>query len=163
VTERHARELLASEVGNVVFTLKNDIAADLYSENSALGRFVIEDGTLISGGGIIRSLAAETGSSARTVHLDEKFIIGDDGSLVDLTREPGKIDFYVTTHFLDYLDAGNLVLFRLRDLRQIDPVANMAFEHNLNFIFERELDRLNLILYQNDVKERHAEIENGGL
>jgi bifunctional enzyme CysN/CysC/sulfate adenylyltransferase subunit 1 len=163
VTERHARELLASEVGNVVFTLKNDIAADLYSENGALGRFVIEDGTLISGGGIIRGLAAETGTSARTVRLDEKFIIGDEGSLVDLTRERGKIDFYVTTHFLDYLDAGNLVLFRLRDLRQIDPVANMAFEHNLNFVFERELDRVNLILYQNNVKERHEEFESGGL
>jgi hypothetical protein len=42
-------------------------------------------------------------------------------------------------------------------------VANMAFEHNLNFIFEREQDRVNLILYQNDVKERREEFENGGL
>jgi hypothetical protein len=39
----------------------------------------------------------------------------------------------------------------------------MAFEHNLNFVFERELDRVNLILYQNDVKERSEEFESGGL
>jgi bifunctional enzyme CysN/CysC/sulfate adenylyltransferase subunit 1 len=33
VSERHAPELFATEVGNVVFSLKNDIAADLYGEN----------------------------------------------------------------------------------------------------------------------------------
>src|SRR5450631_3017584 len=44
VTERHAAELMPSEVGTVLFALKNDIAADLYSENIRLGRFVIEDG-----------------------------------------------------------------------------------------------------------------------
>jgi len=163
VTERHARELLATEVGNVVFALKNDIAADLYGENIALGRFVIEDGTLISGGGIIRGLAADSGSSAQTVRLDEKFIIGDDGSFVDLTKERREIDFYVTTPFLDYLAAGNRVLFRLRDPRQIEPVALMAFEHNLKFTFGREGDRVNLIIYRDAEQPAGGEIEFGGL
>ncbi len=163
VTERHARELLATEVGNVVFALKTDIAADLYSENTALGRFVIEDGTQICGGGIIRSLAAETGSAVQTIHLDEKFFVGEEGSLVDLTRERGQVDIYVTTAFLDYLEAGNRVLFRLRDPGQVEPVALMAFEHNLNFVFGREKDRVNLILYRHGAEPKPAEFEHGGL
>jgi sulfate adenylyltransferase subunit 1 len=163
VKERHGREILAAEVGNVVFALKNDIAADLYGENLALGRFVIEDGTQICGGGIIRSLAAETGSSAQTIHLDEKFIIGDDGSFVDLSRERGQVDFYVTTAFLDYLEGGNRVLFRLRDPRQIEPVALMAFEHNLNFLFTRNRDRVNLVLYKYGAEPVPAEFDFGGL
>lgn len=124
----------------MVFALKNDIAADLYSENIALGRFVVEDGALISGGCIIQSLSSEAGSSAQTIRLDEKFIINEDGSFVDLTRERGEIDFYVTTSFLDCLEAGNRVLFRLKDPGQVGPVALMAFEHDLNFIFNRNRD-----------------------
>ena len=163
VTERHGKEILAAEVGNVVFALKNDIAADLYGENTALGRFVIEDGTQICGGGIIRSLAAETGSVVQTIHLDEKFIIGDEGSFVDLSRERGQVDFYVTTSFLEYLEAGNRVLFRLRDPRQIEPVALMAFEHNLNFLFGRNGDRANLVLYKYGAEPNPLEFDFGGL
>jgi bifunctional enzyme CysN/CysC/sulfate adenylyltransferase subunit 1 len=163
VTERHARELMATEVGNVVFTLKNGIAADLYGENMSLGRFVIEDGTIISGGGIVRGLATGNGSPAQTIHLGEKFIIGEDGSFVDLTKEKDAIDFFVTTPFLDYLGAGNRVLFRLRDPRQVEPVALMAFEHELNFAFARERDRVNLILYRSGRDNRLADPEYGGL
>lgn len=154
VTERHGKELLATEVGSVVFALKSDIAADLYGENIALGRFVIEDGTLISGGGIIRRLSSDSGGSAQTVRLDEKFIIGEEGSFVDLTRERREIDFHVTTLFLDYLGDGNKVLFRLRDPRQVEPVARMAFEHDMNFTFGRDGERINLIFYRNAVESK---------
>jgi sulfate adenylyltransferase subunit 1 len=163
VSERHASELFATEVGNVVFSLKNDIAADLYGENIRLGRFVIEDGTQIGGGGIVRGLSTDAGSAAQTIHLNEKFIIGDDGSLVDLTRERGQVEFYVTTAFLDYLEAGNRVLFRLRDPGQIEPVAVMAFEHNFNFVFGREKDRVNLILYRHGAEPNPGDFEYGGL
>ncbi|HOI17778.1 MAG TPA: elongation factor Tu, partial [Geobacteraceae bacterium] len=154
VTERHGKELLATEVGSVVFALKSDIAADLYGENIALGRFVIEDGTLISGDGIIRRLSSDSGGSAQTVRLDEKFIIGEEGSFVDLTRERREIDFHVTTLFLDYLGDGNKVLFRLRDPHQVEPVARMAFEHDMNFTFGRDGERINLILYRNAVESK---------
>lgn len=163
VTEKNAPELLATEVGNVLFSLKNDWACDLYSENVRLGRFVIEDGIQIGGGGIIRSIASEAGSAAQRIHLDEKFIVGEEGSLVDLTRERGQVEFDVTTAFLDFLEEGNRVLFRLRDPRQIEPVALMAFEHNLNFVFARERDRVNVILYKYGAEPAPVEFERGGL
>jgi bifunctional enzyme CysN/CysC/sulfate adenylyltransferase subunit 1 len=163
VTERHAAELFSTEVGNVLFVLKNDIAADLYSENIRLGRFVIEDGIQIGGGGIIRSLTAETGNTAQQIHLDEKFIMGDEGSLVDLTRERGQVEFFVTGAFLDFLAAGNRVLFRLRDPRQIEQVAIMAYEHGLNFVFSRVKDRVNLVLYQYGAEPEPVQFEGAGL
>ena len=146
VTQRFAPELLPSEVGTVLFALKNDIAADLYSENIRLGRFVIEDGLQIGGGGIIRGLTDESGLSAQRINLGDSFIIGDEGSQVDLTGERGSIEFDVSTGFIDYLAKGNRVLFRLREVSQLEPVARLAFEHHLRFTFEREDESINLIL-----------------
>jgi sulfate adenylyltransferase subunit 1 len=128
-----------------------------------LGRFVFEEGTQICGGGITRAIAPETGSSAQTIHLDEKFIVGDDGSLVDPTRERGQVGFYVTNSFLEFMEAGNRVLFRLRDPRQIEPVALMAFEHNLNFVFGRDKDRVSLILYKYGAEPNPGKFDCGGL
>ena len=163
VTERHAAELLPSEVGTVLFALKSDIAADRYSDNIRQGRFVIEDGMQIGGGGIIRGLTDAAGVSAQRINLGDSFIIGDDGTQVDLTEERGNIEFDVTTGFIDFLAQGNRVLFRLRDLGQLEPVALMAYEHNLNFVFSRALDRVNLILYQYGAGPVLADPEAGGL
>lgn len=163
VTEHHAAELHPTEVGNVVLALKNDIAADLYGENFRLGRFVIEDGIHIGGGGIIRGMADETGAAAQRVSLDDKLSIDDEGSIVDLTRERGSIEFHATAPFLDYLDRGNRVLFRLRDPAQIEKIAVIAFEHHLHFTFERERDRIHLIVYKKDPRPVPAEFDRGGL
>jgi sulfate adenylyltransferase subunit 1 len=151
VTERHAVELMPSEVGTVLFALKNDIAADLYSENIRLGRFVIEDGLQIGGGGIIRGLTDASGVTAQRINLGDSFIIGDDGSQVDLTGERGSIEFDVSTGFIDFLAQGNRVLFRLRDVGQLEPVARLAYEHDLAFTFSRQGDRVNIVLHRRDI------------
>jgi hypothetical protein len=39
----------------------------------------------------------------------------------------------------------------------------MAFEHNLNFVFGREKDRVNLILYRHGEEPKPADFEYGGL
>ena len=148
VTERYAAELLPSEVGKVLFSLKNDIAADVYSDNIRLGRFVIEDGLQIGGGGIIQGLSDASGTSAQRISLNEHFIIGDEGSTVDLTGESGGIEFDVSTDFIDYLGQGNRILFRLRDVSQLEPVALLAYEHDLIFRFSRAADCVNIVLYK---------------
>ena len=162
VTERYAEELMATEVGNVLLSLKGDIAADLFSENVRLGRFVVEDETIIGGGGIIRSFA-ESESSAHRINLSDQFTEGEEGNLVDLTRERGSIEFDVTVNFLDSLATGNRILFKLRDPGQIEPVALLAYEHNLNFSFSRIQDQVNLILYKETVARVIDHVEDGGL
>ncbi|GAB4269124.1 MAG: GTP-binding protein [Deferrisomatales bacterium] len=149
VTERHAPRVFTTEAANVLFELKRPLAADLYSENDRLGRFVVEDGTIIGGGGIIRQVEAVEGSAAaQVIHLDRKFATEPDGNLVDLSRERGAVEFEVTPHFLDTLRRGNRVLFRLRGPRQLESVALLAYEHHLSFTFTREGDRVSVVLFK---------------
>ncbi len=83
--------------------------------------------------------------------------------MADLTEEWGSIEFEVSTSFLDYLGKGNRILFRLRDVRQLEPVALMAYEHNLNFEFGRVKDRVNVILYKHVAEPVQQELEGLGL
>ena len=155
--------MLPSEVGAVLFSLKNDIAADLYVDNIRMGRFVIEEGLQIGGGGIIQGLSDENGLAAQRICLGEAFIMGDEGNMVDLTEERGVIEFDVTTGFLDHLSKGNRVLFRLRDVGQLEPVARLAYEQNLAFTFSRKNDRVNIVLHRRALVTTLAEndIEQG--
>jgi len=89
--------------------------------------------------------------------------MGDEGSQVDLTQERGSIEFDISTGFIDYLGRGNRILFRLRDVGQLEPVALMAYEHSLNFVFNRDRDRVNLILYKHGPEPAPCELEGGGL
>jgi bifunctional enzyme CysN/CysC/sulfate adenylyltransferase subunit 1 len=147
VTERHAAELKPTEVGTVLLSLRNDIAVDLVADNPRLGRFVLEDGVHIGGGGIVRGVVDGSGLSARRIDLGAKRIDGDEGNLVDLTRERGPVEFDVSAGFLDALARGNRLLFRLRDLSQLAPLALLAYEHSLRFEFARSGDRVNVVVY----------------
>ncbi len=149
VVERHAERLEAPEVGNVVLALRRPLAVDPFGENPATGRFVLQDGVRIVGGGIVRQARpVEGAAAAQVIHLDRHFTTEPDGNLVDLTRESGAVEFVVTPHFLDTLARGNRVLFRLRDPAQIEPVARMAWEHDLCFTFRRKGEGVALVLYK---------------
>ncbi|MBI5016245.1 MAG: 50S ribosome-binding GTPase [Deltaproteobacteria bacterium] len=155
VTERHAEQLETTEVGNVVFSLRKPIAADQYLENARLGRFVLEDGLFIGGGGTIRDLRAVAGKgTAQVISLDQGLTTEPDGNLVDLTRVRGALEFGVTPYFLGLLERGNRVLFRLRGPSQIEAVALLAYEHHLSFLFQRERDRICLTLYKEGEEPR---------
>jgi bifunctional enzyme CysN/CysC/sulfate adenylyltransferase subunit 1 len=147
VVERNAAELHPAEVGTLLLSLKSDVAADRFEDNPRLGRFVLEDGFHIGGGGIVRSLTDASGVAGRRIDLDRAFIAGDEGNLVDLTREPGEVELDVSAAFLDALARGNRVLFRLRDAAQVGPVARLAWTHGLRFEFDRTGDRAHLVLY----------------
>ncbi|MSM38792.1 MAG: GTP-binding protein [Geobacter sp.] len=135
--ERHATELLPTEVGTVLFALKSPLAADLYSDNAALGRFVIETNLQIGGGGIVRAIDAERMAGVRTINIDERLFQDDEGSWVDLTQEPDKPIFSIGSYLLDFLTTGNKVLFKLRSPHQVEPLALIAYEHNLYLEFSR--------------------------
>jgi bifunctional enzyme CysN/CysC/sulfate adenylyltransferase subunit 1 len=147
VTERHAKELGPTEAGTVVFSLKTELAADLHGENSRLGRFVIEEGLHIGGGGIVRALTDGEPSGLRRIDLGARRIEGDEGNLVDLTGERGAVEFDVSADFLDTLARGNRVLFRLREPSQIAPLALLAYEHSLRFEFSRSGEAVNVIVF----------------
>jgi bifunctional enzyme CysN/CysC/sulfate adenylyltransferase subunit 1 len=148
VAERHASQLQSTEAGTVVFRLKQPLAADLYAENGHTGRFVLDDGKMICGGGIVREVQTDTlTAAAQVIHLDRHLATEPDGNLVDLSREQGTVEFEVTPRFLDGLAHGERILFRLRGPQQIEHVARLAYEHHLGFRFQRDADRVSLVLY----------------
>ena len=171
-----------NEIGVVRLELDRQIALDPYRQNRETGSFILIDrfsNATVAAGMVITAAPLESpktqltefgaGSSEAGGFLPRRFILseysisGTGVSVADLTGERGAIEFEVSTSFLDYLGKGNRVLFMLRDLRQLEPVALMAYEHNLNFEFGREQDRVNVILYRDCSEPVPQELDGGGL
>jgi sulfate adenylyltransferase large subunit len=169
-----------NEIGVVRLELDRPVAFDPYRQNRETGSFILIDrfsNATVAAGMVIAVAPLESqqaqptelpdtgGSPPRRFILSEFSVSGAETGVADLTREWGPIEFEVTTGFLDYLGKGNRILLRLRDVGQLEPVARMAYEHNLNFEFGREQDRVNVILYQDRPSSAaaHTELHGGGL
>src|SRR6266571_2188582 len=156
-----------NEIGVVRLELDRPVAFDPYRQNRETGSFILIDrfsNATVAAGMVIAVAPLESqnaqltefdaasseasGSHPRRISLSEFSISGTGVGMADLTEEWGSIEFEVSNSFLDYLGKGNRILFRLRDVRQLEPVALMAYEHNLNFEFGRVKDRVNVILYK---------------
>jgi sulfate adenylyltransferase large subunit len=169
-------------IGVVRLELDRAIAFDPYRKNRETGSFILIDrfsNATVAAGMVISAAPVEvqtarpergTGITAEASFLPRRFslteltISGTEMGVADLTREWGSIEFEVSEGFLDYLGKGNRVLFRLREVGQLEPVARMAYEHSLNFEFGREGDRINVILYRDQPTVAVLpELHGGGL
>ena len=102
--------------------------------------------------GLRPELSGTNGCLPRRVSLSEASVSGTGVSVVDLTGEEGAIDFDVSNSFLDYLGKGNRILFRLRDLGQLQAVALMAYEHTLSFEFDRTAEGVSILIFKRDTR-----------
>ena len=181
--QKQAPTLGLNEIGVVRLELDRPVAFDPYRQNRETGSFILIDrfsNATVAAGMVIAVAPPESqktqlteldagssgaGGSPRRISLSEFSISGTEMGVADLTREWGPIEFEVSTSFLDYLGKGNRILLRLRDVGQLEPVARMAYEHNLNFEFGRDQDRVNVILYQDQQNSVAvpAELHGGGL
>ncbi|HEY6871341.1 MAG TPA: sulfate adenylyltransferase subunit CysN, partial [Geobacteraceae bacterium] len=182
--QKQAPTLGLNGIGAVRLELDRPVAFDPYRQNRETGSFILIDrfsNATVAAGMVIAVAPLEpleaqlaefgTGSPDAGGFLPRRFILselsisGAEMGVADLTGERGPIEFEVSTGFLDYLEKGNRILFRLRDVGQLEPVARMAYEHNLNFEFGRYRDRVNVILYQDrqNAGAIHAEPHGGGL
>ena len=177
--QKQAPTLRLNEIGVALLELDRPAAFDPYRLNRATGNFIVIDrytnATVAAGmviaaapeilqpqelvGGAIPKPAADGNAAIRRINLGTCFINGDEGNLVDLTEEPGQIEFDVTPAFLDALAKGNRVLFRLRDTGQLPAVALLAYEHSLQCTFSRAGDRINLVLFSGPAIT--AQLEDG--
>jgi sulfate adenylyltransferase subunit 1 len=69
-------------------------------------------------------------------------------SVIDLTGEWDQIEFDVSTSFIDYLGKGNRVLFSLRDMFQLEAVAQLAYEYTLSFEFDRTAEGVSILIFK---------------
>ena len=168
-------------IGVVRLELDRAVALDPYRRNRDTGSFILIDrfsNATVAAGMVISAapveveaarhergtgVTEEAGFLPRLVSLTELAISGTEMGVADLTREWGQIEYEVSAGFLDYLGRGNRVLVRLRDVGQLEPLARMAYEHNLGFEFGRYRDRANVILYKHGPEPVPRELEGGGL
>ncbi|MCM2359731.1 MAG: sulfate adenylyltransferase, partial [Geobacteraceae bacterium] len=171
-------------IGVVRLELDRPVALDPYRQNRETGSFILIDrfsNATVAAGMVIAVAPLESpeaqlpeleaGSPEAGRFLPRRFILsefsisGTEMGVADLTREWGPLEFEVSDSFLDYLGKGNRILFRLRDVGQLEPLARMAYEHNLNFEFGRDQDRVNVILYQDPQGSAAApaKLDGGGL
>jgi sulfate adenylyltransferase large subunit len=168
-------------IGVVKLELDRAVAFDPYRQNRDTGSFILIDrfsNATVAAGMVISAAPAnaqtarpergtgvteEAGFLPRRFSLTELAIGGAEMGVADLTREWGPIEFEVSAGFLDYLGKGNRVLVRLRDVGQLEPLARVAYEHNLGFEFGRHRDVVNIILYKNSPEPVPGELAGGGL
>jgi len=147
VVERYATKLESTEVANVVLVPRKPIAAETFEANPLLGRFVLVDGRFVAGGGIVRQVRGEaSGAARRVLTLDSIVDTEPHGNLVDLTGDRGVVELSASADFLERLAAGERVLFRLRGPWQVEPLARLAWEHGLSFVFTRSEDGGSVLL-----------------
>jgi sulfate adenylyltransferase subunit 1 len=156
-----------NEIGVVSLELDRPISFDTYRQNRDTGSFILIDrftNATVAAGMIISAAPLEQQKSqlngfspvqmeAGGVHsgrisLSEASISGTGVSVVDLTGEWGPIGFDVTTSFIDYLGKGNRVLFRLRELVQLEAVALLAYENTLAFEFDRTAEGVSVLVFK---------------
>jgi len=177
--QRQVTSLGLNGIGVVRLELDRPVAFDPYRQNRETGSFILIDrfsNATVAAGMVIAvaplethlpesgAASTETGNVLpRRLILSEFSVSGTGMGVADLTGEWGPIEFEVSESFLDYLGRGNRILFRLRDVGQLEPVARMAYEHSLNFEFGRDRDLVNVILYKDAVEPVPQGPEGGGL
>ncbi|GLI37354.1 sulfate adenylyltransferase subunit CysN [Geobacter hydrogenophilus] len=178
--QRQVPTLALNGIGVVRLELDRAVAFDPYRQNRETGSFILIDrfsNATVAAGMVIAAAPLESPDTQPTEtgtdegsYLPRRFIlrdstvIGADMGVADLTREWGPIEFEVSASFIDHLAKGNRVLFRLRDVGQLEPVAQMAYDHNLVFEFGRDRDRVTVILFKSWPEPCPKDVdERGGL
>ncbi|HWI40364.1 MAG TPA: sulfate adenylyltransferase subunit CysN [Verrucomicrobiae bacterium] len=169
--QKQSPALALNEIGVVRLELDRPGAFDPYRINRETGSFILIDrfSNATVAAGMVISVAPLEPHEAQPAELEdctrvggprrfclsELSVSGTEIGVVDLARELDPVEFEVVPGFLEYLGKGNRVLFRLRGVAQLEPLARMAYEHHLNFEFGRDQERVNVILY----REQQAPVE----
>jgi sulfate adenylyltransferase subunit 1 (EFTu-like GTPase family) len=149
VTERHANRVENLEVANVTFTLQHPIAADTFKENPRLGRFVVEVGEFVAGGGIVREVRSDRlGGGTRVVRLHARMMTDPDGNFIDLSQEAGPVEFEVSPGFVARLGEGEKVAIRLCTADQLERISRLAFGYGLGMTFRRGSEGNRVVLFR---------------
>jgi len=169
-----------NEIGVVYLELDRPISFDPYRQNRDTGSFILIDrfSNATVAAGIVLSAAPldvqkdgligtapgfSEQEGRRRIHLSESFISGTGVSAVDLTGEAGRFDFEASAGFLEYLGKGNRVLFRLRDVGQLEAVAQLAYDQTLSFEFDRTLEGLvSVLLFKRGTRLANGASSDGG-
>jgi len=179
--QKQAQTLELNEIGVARLELDRPVSFDTYKQNRDTGSFILIDrfSNATVGAGMVIA-AAPVGlnetrntnlhsdgevpevSAPNVISLSEPAIAGHGVSVFDLAGESGALEFEVYASFLDYLDKGNRVLFRLRDMEQLTSVAQLAFERTLSFEFDRTGDGMSIMLFKRNTGHKKGLYDDDG-
>jgi sulfate adenylyltransferase subunit 1 len=178
--QKQVSTLKLNEIGLVRLELDRPVSFDSYRENRDTGSFIIIDrftNATVAAGMVTEAATADsvktlaeleasslgTGSElTRRISLSE--VSATNVNMVDLTEETGIFAFDAPEAFLQYLEKGNRVLFRLRDMGQLQAVAQLAYDNTLAFEFDRTADGIGTLLFKrgsNPPQKSHADDGTG--
>ncbi|MFZ4859503.1 MAG: sulfate adenylyltransferase subunit CysN [Desulfuromonadaceae bacterium] len=166
--QKQVPTLKLNEIGVARLELDRPISFDPYRQNRHTGSFILIDrisNATVAAGMIIGTTPMEQPLSEKRaersglgndhlkrINLSEAAAGSAGVSVVDLSGEWGALEFDVSNSFLDYLGKGNRILFRLRDVEQLQAVALLAYEQTLSFEFDRTADGVSILLFMRGIR-----------
>jgi sulfate adenylyltransferase subunit 1 len=167
--QKQVPTLKLNEIGLTRLELDRAVSFDPYRVNRDTGSFILIDrfsNATVAAGMVVAAapldaregFTAEEGSfSSRLSNTWTRRISLDQASatnlnVVDLTEERGDFALDAPVSLLSYLEKGNRVLFRLRDLGQLEAVALLAYENTLAFEFDRTADGISILVFKRHTK-----------
>jgi sulfate adenylyltransferase subunit 1 len=175
---RQVETLGLNGIGVVRLELDRPVAFDPYHRNRDTGSFILIDrftnatvaaGMVISAAPLnmeqvtpLNGLTRAGAVPGECITLGEASISGRGVSVVDLSGAGEGIEFNVDPGFLLYLNKGNRVLFRLRELAQVPAVALIAHSHSLSFEFDRTPDGISILLFKRGISPVNGLFDDDG-
>jgi sulfate adenylyltransferase subunit 1 len=167
--QKQVPTLKLNEIGLVRLELDRPVSLDPYRKNRDTGSFILIDrfsNATVAAGMVVEAAPLESQNTAptetsgnatgsenyesRRISLNE--VSATNLNMVDLTGEWGTFALDASQSLLDYLEKGNRLLFRLRDLGQLEAVALLAYDNTLAFEFDRTADGISLLVFQRGMK-----------
>jgi sulfate adenylyltransferase subunit 1 len=163
--QKQVQTLGVNEIGVVYLELDRPISFDPYRKNRDTGSFILIDrftNATVAAGIVISAAPLDfqkenlagvapgqvDADGSRRIHLTEACISGTGVSAIDLSAEWGAFYFEASSGFLEYLGKGNRMLFRLRDVDQLEAVASLAYAQTLSFEFDRTVEGISVLLFK---------------
>jgi sulfate adenylyltransferase large subunit len=177
--QKQVSTLRLNEIGLARLELDRPVSFDTYRQNRDTGSFILIDrfsNSTVAAGMVIEASLESDGSPlaevstrslgtadplTRRLSLNE--VTATSLNLVDLTGEQGVFELDAPPSLLDYLEKGNRMLFRLRDLGQLPAVALLAYDNTLAFEFDRTAEGISVLLFKRGTKAQQKSYADDGI
>jgi len=177
--QKQVSTLRLNEIGLARLELDRPVSFDTYRQNRDTGSFILIDrfsNSTVAAGMVIEASLESDGSPlaevstrslgtadplTRRLSLNE--VTATSLNLVDLTGEQGVFELDAPPSLLNYLEKGNRMLFRLRDLGQLPAVALLAYDNALAFEFDRTAEGISVLLFKRGTNPQQKSYADDGI
>ena len=165
--QKQVPSLGLNEIGLVRLELDRPVSFDPYRQNRDTGSFILIDrfnNATVAAGMVLDAAPLHSGAAVReedayspgttspwTRSISLNATSATSLNFIDLTAEQGPFALDASQGFLDYLTKGNRMLFRLRDLGQLPAVAQLAYDNNLAFEFDRTVEGVSVLAFKRGI------------